>query len=141
MANSMYPIFKTSLGTAAADVSLNVNTVQDGPYVALIDTSAYTFNVAHDFFNDLAGIIGTDQRIVNPTFGTVAQGVFDGDNVTFTAVSGNSVEALAFYRHNAGANTTWRTFLFLDTGQTNLPVTPNGGNITITWDAAGIFGL
>jgi len=141
MANSLYPIFKTSLGTAAANVSLNVNDATDGPFVALLDTGVYTFNVAHDFFNDLSGIVGTDQRIINPTFGTVSQGTFDGDNVTFTAVSGNSVEALGFYRHNAGANTTWRLFLYLDTGQTGLPVTPNGGNITITWDAAGIFTL
>lgn len=141
MANAIYPIFKTALGTAAANVSLNVNDATDGVFCSLIDTGTYTFSAAHDFFNDLSGIVGTDQRIVNNTFGTVAQGVFDGDNITYTAVSGNSVEALVLYRHNSGANTTWRLVLYLDTSQTGLPVTPNGGDITVTWSASGIFGL
>ena len=30
---------------------------------------------------------------------------------------------------------------FLDTSVTGLPVTPNGGNITVTWNASGIFQL
>ena len=43
------------------------------------------------------------------------------------------------YRKNSGANTTWRLALYLDTSQTGLPVTPNGGDITVTWNASGIF--
>lgn len=77
-------------------------------------------------------------RITTPT---VANGTFDGDNLTFTAVTGATVEALVVYRHNAGANTTWKLVMFQDTGVTGLPVTPNGGDITVTWDAAGIFTL
>jgi hypothetical protein len=30
---------------------------------------------------------------------------------------------------------------YLDTGVTGLPVTPNGGDITISWHASGIFQL
>ena len=30
---------------------------------------------------------------------------------------------------------------FIDTGVTNLPVPPNGGDIAITWNASGIFSL
>ena len=29
----------------------------------------------------------------------------------------------------------------IDTGVTGLPVTPNGGDISITWNASGIFTL
>jgi hypothetical protein len=61
--------------------------------------------------------------------------------VTFTAVSGTVVGAIVIYRQNAGANTTWRLVLFEDTSVTGLPVTPNGGNIVITWNASGIFTL
>src|SRR5206468_222846 len=32
-----------------------------------------------------------------------------------------------------------RLVLFEDTSVTGLPVTPNGGNIVITWNASGIF--
>lgn len=138
MANAFYPTWKGFRGIAAANISLNVNDATDGPFVCLLDAGVYTFSTTHDFYNDLSGVIGTDQRIVNPTV-AAATGNFDGDDVLFTAVTGASVEALGFYRHNSGANTTWKLICYIDTGQTNLPVTPNGGNIAIAWHASGIF--
>ena len=141
MANALYPIYKTALLAAAANVSLDQNTSTDGPYVALVDTGTYTYSAAHDFYNDLSGIVGTDQRITTPTVGSVSQGTFDGDNVTYTAVSGASVEALIYYRKNSGANTTWRLVMYQDTSVTGLPVTPNGGDIAISFNASGIFTL
>jgi hypothetical protein len=113
--------------------------VQDGPFCALVDTGVYTYSAAHQFMSPtLTGIVGTDQRIQSPTITT---GTFDGTDLTYVAVTGNTVEALVIYRHNATANTTWRLVVYLDTGVTGLPVTPNGGDITITWDALGIFTL
>jgi len=138
MANAVYPTYKGFILTAAASISLNVNDATDGPFVALIDTGTYTYSAAHDFESDLSGKVGTDQRITTPTV-AAATGLFDGDNVTFTAVSGATVEALVVYRHNAGANTTWKLVFYEDTGVTGLPVTPNGGDITITWNASGIL--
>lgn len=141
MANAIFPIYKNALMTAATNVSLDQNDATNGPFCALVDTGTYTYSAAHDFYNDLSGVVGTDQRITTPTVGTVANGVFDGDNLTYTAVSGNSVEALVIYRKNSGANTTWRLVTYIDTSVTGLPVTPNGGDITITWNASGIFAL
>lgn len=137
MANAIYPLYKQSLLNADANVDIN-GTAGTGLFVALVDTGTYTYSAAHQFYSSLSGIVGTDQQITNPT---KVNGLIDGDDVTFTAVSGASVEALVFYRKNAGANTTWRLVAFIDTGQTGLPVTPNGGNITVTWDAAGIIQL
>jgi hypothetical protein len=51
------------------------------------------------------------------------------------------VEALVIYRKNTGANTTWRLMSYYDTAGGGLPVTPNGGNITVTWNVSGIFQL
>jgi uncharacterized glyoxalase superfamily protein PhnB len=141
MANAVYPKFKNALGTGASNVSLNVDTTTDGPFVALIDTGTYTYSASHEFYSSLSGVVGTDQRIVTPTFGTVSDGTFDGANITYTAVSGNSVEALVYYRKNSGANTTWRLVLYQDTSVTGLPVTPNGGDIVVTFNASGIFTL
>lgn len=138
MANAIYPEYKEFLLSASANVSLNVDDSTDGPFCALVDTGTYTYNAAHDFYNDLSGIVGTDQRITAPT---VANGTFDGGDLTYTSVSGNSVEALVIYRHNSGANTTWKLVVYLDSSVTGLPVTPNGGNITVTWNASGIFSL
>lgn len=136
MANAIYPIFKAALLAASASVSLNVDDATDGPFCALLDTGTYTYSAAHDFYNDLSGVVGTDQRITAPT---VTGGLFDGGDLTYTAVTGNSIEALGIYRHNSGANTTWRLVAYIDTGVTGLPVTPNGGNITVTWNASGII--
>jgi hypothetical protein len=97
---------------------------------------SYTYSAAHQFYSDLSGIVGTDQRVTTPT---VTTGLFDGDDLTFPTVSGASVEALVIYRKNSGANTTWRLVAYIDTGVTGLPVTPNGGNITVTWNASGII--
>lgn len=137
MANAFFPKYKGFLLSAAANVSLDQNTSTDGPFCALVDTGTYTYSAAHDFYDDLSGVVGTDQRITTPTV-AAATGLFDGDDLTYTAVSGNSVEALVIYRKNSGANTTWKVVLYLDTSVTGLPVTPNGGNITVTWNASGI---
>lgn len=142
MANAMYDIYKTAVLSASSNVSLTVNDATDGPFCSLCDTDTVAFSQTHDFYNDVASAnVGTEQRIVNPTVGTVAQGVFDGDNLTYTAVTGATVEALIIYRHNAGANTTWRLVVYIDTSVTGLPVTPNSGDITVTWNGSGIFKL
>lgn len=139
MANAVYDKYKTAILTAGASTSLNVDDSTDGPFAALVDTGTYTFSQAHDFYNDLTGVVGTDQVIDNPTVGVVAEGTFDGADLVFPSVSGNSVEAIIIYRHNSGANTTWRLVLYIDTGVTGLPVTPNGGNINVAWNASGIL--
>ncbi|MGE3395215.1 MAG: hypothetical protein AB7J97_12990 [Steroidobacteraceae bacterium] len=131
MANAIYPLYKQALIDADTNVDLNDGTVK----VALIDTGTYTYSSAHDFLNDLSGIVGTAQTIANTT---VTNGTLDGDNVTFSAVTGASVEALVIYI-DTGVSTTSRLVAYLDTGVTGLPVTPNGGDITITWNASGIF--
>ena len=138
MANAVYPLYKQSLLDADANVSLNENTADDGPYAALVDTGTYTYSAAHQYYSDLSGIVGTPVRIENPT---IAAGLFDGDNVTFSAVTGNTAEAIVIYRKNSGANTTWRLVAYVDTGVTGLPVTPNGGDITASWNASGIVQL
>jgi hypothetical protein len=140
MANALYPEWKQNLLAGTSGRDLDNDTTDDGPYVALYDVGAGgAYDSADEFYSSVvAGEIGTPQRLTGPT---VANGTFDGSNVTYTAVSGASVEALIIYRHNAGANTTWPVVAYIDTSVTGLPVTPNGGDITITWNASGIFTL
>jgi hypothetical protein len=138
MANAVYPKYKQSLLSADANSDLIQSTANVAPYVALVNTGSYTYSSTHQYYSSLAGVVGTDQQITTPV---VTNGTFSGDNVTFTAVSGSTIQALVLYRKNAGANTTWRLFLYEDTSVTGLPVTPNGGNIVITWNASGIFTL
>jgi hypothetical protein len=130
MANAIYPAYKQALLDASSNVDLNDGTVK----VALVDTGTYTYSSAHDFLDDLTGVVGTAQTIANTT---VTNGTFDGDNVTFTAVSGNTVEALVIYIDTGVAGTS-RLVAYIDTSVTGLPVTPNGGDITISWNASGL---
>lgn len=138
MANAVYPLFKQEIMKGTANNLLNSAEGATGVYCALVDTGTYVYSSAHQFYSSLSGVVGTDQEILTKT---QTNGTFDGTDLTFTAVTGASVEALVLYRKNAGANTTWPLIAYIDTGVTGLPVTPNGGNITITWNASGIFTL
>ena len=133
MPNAIYPLYKQSLLDGDANIDLNDLTVR----VALVDTGVYTYSAAHQFLTSLTGVVGTAQEI---TATTVVNGVFDGGDVTFSAVTGNTAEALVIYIDTGAAGTS-RLVAFIDTGVTGLPVTPNGGNITVTWNASGIFAL
>lgn len=144
MANALYPKWKEQLlqGTAAALLNGSGAT---GVYAALVDTGVYTYNASHEFYdaggaNDVVdGLIGTAMEIGATK--SYTGGVFDGADITFTSVSGATAEALVIFVKNGGAQTTWRLVAYLDTSVTGLPVTPNGGNITLTWNATGIFAL
>lgn len=138
MANAIYPNWKQEIMKSTANYDLDSAEGATGVFCALVDTGTYTYSAAHDFYNDLSGVVGTDQEILTKT---QVSGTFDGTNLTYTAVTGASAEALVLYRKNAGANTTWPLICYLDTSVTGLPVTPNSGDITITWNASGIFTL
>lgn len=131
MANAIYPLYKQALLDASTDVDIN-----DGTVKVALSTAAY--NSAHQYYSSVsASTVGTPQTINNTT---VTNGLFDGDDVTYTAVTGSQVTALIIYIDTGNAATS-RLVAFFDTGVTNLPVTPNGGNISITWNASGIFQL
>lgn len=107
----------------------------------LIDTGAYTVNLAtHANLDDVAA---ASRIAVSAALGTktVVDGVADAADVTFTAVTGVSVEAIVLYKHT-GVEATSRLIAYIDTA-TGLPVTPNGGDIKITWadTASKIFKL
>ena len=135
MANKVYPKFKEALLSGASDSSLT-GTGTTGVFEALVDTGTYTYSDAHQYYSDLSGIVGTPQEITNKT---IVNGLLDGDDVNFASVTGNSCEAIAYFRKNAGANTTWRLVAYQDSGVTGLPVTPNGGDIAVTQNASGII--
>lgn len=134
MANALYPLWKQQLLQFTANNNLSAGTVK----VALIDTGVYTYSAAHQFWSSAsAASVGTPQTLTTKTF---TNGVFDADNSTFTAVTGASVEALIIYIDTGTAGTS-PLVAYIDTSVTGLPVTPNGGDITITWNVSGIFAL
>lgn len=134
MANALYPKWKEALLQFTSNNNLSAGTVK----VALIDTGVYTYSSTDQYYSAAsAAAVGTPQTIGSKTF---TNGVFDGSDVTFTAVTGSSVEALILYI-DTGSSATSPLVAYIDTSVTGLPVTPNGGDITVTWNASGIFAL
>ena len=129
MANAVYPKYKENLIQGTSGTSLT-GTLK----VALIDTGTYTYNSAHDFYDDVSGVVGTPVALSSKTY---TNGLLDAADSTFTAVSGPTAEALILYL-DTGTPSTSRLVAYIDTGVTGLPVTPNGGDITVTWNASGI---
>jgi len=132
MANAIYPKYKEAVLQGSANSSLT-GTLR----AALVDAGTYTYSIDHEFLSSLTGVVGTAQIVGTKTY---LNGVLDGDNVTYTGVSGSSAEAVVLYIDTGTAGTS-RLVAYLDTGFTGLPVTPNSGDITITWNASGIFAL
>jgi len=138
MANALYPLWKLQLYSFTANNNLSTGDVK----VALIDTANYTYSAAHQFWSSaIAGLVDTPELLTSKTF-SAATGVpvFDAADSTFLAVTGANVEALIIFI-DTGTAATSPLVAYIDSSVTGLPVTPNGGNISITWNASGIFAL
>lgn len=142
MANAIYPLAKQAfLSPGSGSIDLSADTIR----LCLVLT-AYTFSTAHQFFSDLGtNVIGGQAGISgNPAFAskTVTNGVFNATSpVTFTAISGTQVSFIVGFKDTTVAGTS-RLIFYIDTA-TGLPITPNGGNITVTLDTGAnkIFAL
>lgn len=132
MANILYPKWKEALISGGANAALS-GTVK----AALVDLGTYTYSAAHEFLTNLTGVVGTAQTLGTKTY---ANGMFDAADVTFPTTTGATAEAVVLYIDTGTAGTS-RLVAFYDTGVTGLPVTPNGGDINVNWNASGIFQL
>lgn len=136
MSNALYGLGKQKLLSSTAAISLDTDTIK----VALV-SSAYTPNMATDeFYSTIsANVLGTSQTLASKT---IALGVFDAADVTFSAVTaGSTAKYLAIYK-DTGLGSTSPLLALLDT-ITGFPYATNGGDILITWDngANKIFAL
>lgn len=132
MANALFDPGRE--GFLKAEISWNVAVIK----CALV--RGYTFNAAHKFVSDVTGaggtLVATSSALSSITF---ANGVADAADVTFTAVgAGAAITSVIIFQSSAvtgGADvaaSAQRLIAYVDTG-TGIPVTPNGGDITITW--------
>jgi hypothetical protein len=133
MANALYDLGRQGF----LDGSIDWDT--DDIRVALL-TNGYTPNlVTHQFVSDLgANIVARSGALAGKT---VALGVADADDVTFTGLTGSAVQYAAIFKHT-GADGTARLIALLDT-ITGVPFTPSGSDWTLRWSsgATRIFKL
>ena len=142
MATSLYQNFANlMMGDAGAahtlpDLSAPAN---NGIKIHLLDEADHTVNLATDVdeadITDL-GIVATSTALDNPT---VSAGVWDADDEVISSVTGDEFESLVFW-HDTTTDTTSPLILNNDDA-TGLPVTPNGGDITVAFNASGILTL
>jgi len=144
MANALYD--KGREGFLDGSIDWDTDTIK----AILIRTSGggagpyYTLDLAND--NDLADIPsnGDCRPVSGVTISskTVTAGVADGSDTTFpTVASGDPAQLVVVYA-DSGVEATSRLIAAFDT-MTGLPITPNGGNIKVTWssDSNRIFKL
>lgn len=88
---------------------------------------------------DTATVVATTD-VASPTVGVVGTGVFDAADTTFSSVTGDAADYLVLWKNSGSAATSPLAVTF-DSATTGLPVTPNGGNIVVTWNASGILAI
>lgn len=100
----------------------------------------YTFASTHKFVSDATGAGAVLVATATLASKTVTNGVADAADVTYSAVgSGAACQGLLIYQSSAVgggsdvASSAQRLICYIDTA-TNLPITPNGGDINIVWD-------
>lgn len=109
-----------------------INWMVDTIKVILVSSSGYTVQTAvHQYLAD----IPISARIAGPvtlTAKATTGGAADAADVTFTSVTGNTINSIVIYS-DSGTEATSPLIAYIDTA-TGLPITPNGGDIIVTWD-------
>ena len=125
--NALYAKFKESLLSQNPSVDLDTDTIK----VALV-SSTYTPNTAsNQYYSSVSGVIGTPATLSGKS---VTDGVFDASDVTFTSVTSTAtVTQLVLYKDTGTASNS-PLIALIDSATSGLPVTPNGGDITVSWD-------
>ena len=126
MANTLYDYCRQRF------LEAQINWMTDTIKVILVSTSAYTPQTAvHQYLAD----IPISARIAGPvtlTAKATTGGAADAADCTFTSVSGVTINAIVIYK-DTGTEATSPLIAYIDTA-TGLPITPNGGDIIVTWD-------
>lgn len=116
------------------DAFLNgdIDYTNDTIKVYLVDTDDYSFSAAHQFLSQVAA----GGRVASGALLGVssAAGVADANDTVLSAVTGDVCEALVLAK-DTGVEATSPLIGYIDSAAAGLPVTPNGGDITITWDS------
>ena len=126
MANLLYGKGREKFLSGAIDWST------DDIKVSLVNATTYTVAIdTHEFYTDLSGVV---QDSGNLTSKTVTLGVADAADVTFGTVTGAQVDAVVIWK-DTGTPSTSPLIAYIDSAGATLPITPNGGDITVAWDS------
>ena len=141
MASQFYNDFMDNImGAPISGARMDLDT--DNFRFQLTDEGASAFNAAdQDLADFVAGLVtnGESANLSSLTVGVVGDGVWDHADEVLVAVSGAQSEAINYYLESGTDGTSGAISNHDD--WTNLPITPNGGNITIAPAAGGVFSV
>lgn len=137
MANGLFAAYRTLVLSAPPNLSsatvkaMFVDHADDTPVLA-------TDNAIDDILSAArVPAIASCPALASKTLGTVAAGVFDAADTVFTTLTGDASESLILFE-DSGTESTSDLIAYWDTA-TGLPLTPNGADVTVVWNASGIF--
>jgi len=127
MANALYD--RGREGFLAGDIDWDADDIK----LVLIDEADDTIDLAAD--EDLADRAAGARVATSGNFAskTTTDGTADAADVTLSTVTGDESESIDIYQ-DSGVEATSLLICNIDTA-TGLPVTPNGGDIVVTWDS------
>ncbi len=138
MANALFDKYRNVV-VEGTGPNLGTSTIK----AMFVDHADDTPNTASDeFISDILSAarvpaIASCPTLAGKTFGTGGVGVFDANDTTFSALTGDQVESLILFV-DTGTESTSRLLAYWDSA-TGLPLTPNGGDVVVQWNASGIF--
>ena len=141
--NQLYPQGKKHLLQKNIDVTDTAGV--DQLKAALLSTP-YTGQVSDEFFNGIsANQVGSSVALastaINVDAGTGVVTV-DADDVTFTSVAaGSTVGKIVIYVDGATPGSDDYLLVYFDSDGSAINIPTNGGNITVSFNASGIFEL
>lgn len=138
MANALYPDFKQAL------LNKEHNLDTDSIKATLIDGADESYSATDNTY--VAGANGIADAAKVAASGALANtsitdGVFDSDDFVWSTVTGDQCEVIILWNDTPTTPTADPLILWMDTGITGMPITPNGGNINVTVNGSGWFAL
>lgn len=138
MASAIYPLAKQSMLSQSPSIDFDADTLK----CVIVQTGGghYVYSAAHQFLSD---IVSGDRLLTSIALSSisVANGVFDAADLTFSGTLSAAGGALVIYKDTGVAGTS-PLVVYIDTG-TNLPVPSGTVNPQVQWDngASKIFAL
>ena len=129
MANTLYD------SARAAFAKGEIDWINDDIRVVLCDVG-YVFSAAHASMADIAlgdRVPASSTGVALTTQAVETNGAVNADDATFTSVTGDQVKSIVLYKYVDATPANCPLIAYLDSA-TGLPITPNGGDIIITWD-------
>ena len=141
-ANVLYPSGSQNMLSGNIRIAAPQGGAASASYVSLL-TNGYSYVGNEEFYDTIDGNVAagaTPQQLTNITCLT---GTLEADDVTFSSVdTGQTIQHVVIYQDGVASTNDYLIAHYGNDAAGNpINITTNGGSITITWNATGIFAL